>query len=35
MLPGLMAYRIGKKIEYDDARSRITNSDDGNNLHRR
>jgi hypothetical protein len=27
-----VAYRVGKKIEYDGARGRVTNSNDGNNL---
>jgi hypothetical protein len=32
MLLGLVAYRVGKKLEYDGARGRITNSAEGNNL---
>jgi len=35
MLLGLVAYRVGKKIEYDGARGRVTNSEEGNNLLRR
>ena len=35
MLLGLVAYRVGKKIEYDGARGRASNSDDGSNLLRR
>jgi predicted dehydrogenase len=32
MLLGLVAYRVGKKLKYDGARGRITNSDKGNEL---
>jgi len=32
MLLGLVAYRVGKKIEYDGARGRVTNSEEANNL---
>jgi hypothetical protein len=32
MLLGLVAYRVGKKIEYDGARGRVTNSDEANGL---
>jgi len=32
MLLGLVAYRVGKKIEYDGSSGRVTNSDEGNNL---
>jgi hypothetical protein len=35
MLLGLVAYRAGKKIEYDGARGRVTNSAEGNALLRR
>ena len=35
MLLGLVAYRVGKKIRYDGARGRITNSAEGNDLLRR
>jgi hypothetical protein len=35
MLLGLVAYRAGKKIEYDGDRGRVTNSAEGNNLLRR
>jgi len=32
MLLGLVAYRVGKKIEYDGVRGRVTNSAEGNDL---
>ncbi|MHC4070452.1 MAG: Gfo/Idh/MocA family protein, partial [Planctomycetota bacterium] len=32
MLLGLVAYRVGKKIEYDGARGRVTNSAEANDL---
>ncbi len=32
MLLGLVAYRVGKKIEYDPVKGRVTNSDKGNEL---
>jgi len=32
MLLGLVAYRVGKKLEYDGARGRVTNSDEANAL---
>ncbi len=32
MLLGLVAYRVGKKIEYDGSSGRVTNSDEGNDL---
>ena len=32
MLLGLVAYRVGKKIEYDGAAGRVTNSDEANAL---
>ena len=32
MLLGLVAYRVGEKIEYDSAAGRVTNSAEGNNL---
>ena len=35
MLQCIVAYRVGKKIEYNGARGRITNIDDGSNLLRR
>jgi hypothetical protein len=35
MLLGLVAYRVGKKIEYDGASGRVTNSAEGNALLRR
>lgn len=35
MLLGLVAYRVGKKIEYDGANGRVTNSAEANNLLRR
>jgi predicted dehydrogenase len=35
MLLGLVAYRVGKKLEYDGARGRVTNSAEGNDLLRR
>lgn len=35
MLLGLVAYRVGKKIEYDGATGRVTNSDEANELLRR
>jgi predicted dehydrogenase len=35
MLLGLAAYRVGKKIDYDGATGRVTNSDEGNGLLRR
>jgi len=35
MLLGLVAYRVGKKIEYDGATGRVTNSDEANALLRR
>ena len=35
MLLGLVAYRVGKKIEYDGAAGRVTNSDEANALLRR
>jgi hypothetical protein len=34
-LLGLVAYRVGKKIEYDGATGRVTNSEEANNLLRR
>ena len=35
MMLGLVAYRVGKEIEYDGAKGRVTNSDEGNALLRR
>jgi len=35
MLLGLVAYRVGKKLEYDGANGRVTNSPEGNDLLRR
>ncbi|GMV98553.1 MAG: dehydrogenase [Phycisphaerae bacterium] len=35
MLLGLVAYRVGKRIEYDGASGRVTNSAEGNDLLRR
>ena len=35
MLLGLVAYRVAKKLEYDGARGRVTNSAEGNDLLRR
>jgi predicted dehydrogenase len=35
MLLGLVAHRVGKKLEYDGARGRVMNSDEGNALLRR
>jgi len=35
MLLGLVAYRVGKEIEYDGAKGRVTNSEQGNALLRR
>jgi predicted dehydrogenase len=35
MLLGLVAYRVGKKLEYDSAAGRVTNSDEANALLRR
>jgi len=35
MLLGLVAYRVGKKLQYDSVRGRVTNSDEGNSLLRR
>ena len=35
MLLGLVAYRIGKKLEYDGASGRVTNSPEANELLRR
>ena len=32
MLLGLVAYRVGKQIEYDGVRGRVTNSAEGNDL---
>jgi len=32
MLLGLVAYRVGKKLDYDGATGRVTNSTEGNNL---
>jgi hypothetical protein len=32
MLLGLVAYRVGKKLEYDGTRGRVTNSAEGNDL---
>jgi len=35
MLLGLVAYRVGKKLDYDGANGRVTNSPEGNDLLRR
>jgi len=35
MLLGLVAYRVGKEIEYDGGKGRVTNSAEGNALLRR
>ena len=35
MLLGLVAYRVGKKIDYDGAAGRVTNSPEANDLLRR
>lgn len=35
MLLGLVAYRVGKVIEYDGTRGRVTNSAEGNALLKR
>jgi len=35
MLLGLVAYRVGKKLDYDGAAGRVTNSSEGNDLLRR
>jgi len=35
MLLGLVAYRVGKQIQYDGAKGRVTNSHQGNVLLRR
>jgi len=35
MLLGLVAYRVGKKLDYDGATGRVTNSAEGNDLLRR
>ena len=35
MLLGLVAYRVGKKIEYDSASGRVTNSPEANALLKR
>jgi predicted dehydrogenase len=35
MLLGLVAYRVGKKIEYDGAKGQVTNSPEGNDLLKR
>ena len=35
MLLGLVAYRVGKKLDYDGAAGRVTNSKEGNDLLRR
>jgi len=32
---GLVAYRVGKKLDYDGASGRVTNSAEGNDLLRR
>jgi len=32
MLLGLVAYRVGKKLEYDPVKGRVTNSDKANEL---
>jgi hypothetical protein len=32
MLLGLVAYRVGKKLKYDGAKGRVTNSDKANAL---
>jgi hypothetical protein len=35
MMLGLVAYRVGKKLDYDGAQGRVTNSAEGNDLLRR
>ena len=35
MLLGLVAYRVGKKLDYDGAAGRVTNSAEGNDLLKR
>ena len=35
MLLGLVAYRVGKELDYDGATGRVTNSDEANELLKR